>query len=111
MHGSFSRADTMTFMAAIGPDFKRGFVDDVPVSNVDVGLTLARILRLRLPAKGKLVGRVMTEAMPGGAIPGRAVKMLRSEPSERGLGTVLDYQPWGGPAISTRRDFPAGLSA
>ena len=22
MHGSFSRADTMNFMAAIGPDFK-----------------------------------------------------------------------------------------
>jgi hypothetical protein len=28
MHGSFSRADTMNFMAAIGPDFKRGFVDE-----------------------------------------------------------------------------------
>ena len=27
MHGSFSRADTMNFMAAIGPDFKYGFVD------------------------------------------------------------------------------------
>jgi hypothetical protein len=26
MHGTFSRADTMNFMAAIGPDFKRGFV-------------------------------------------------------------------------------------
>ena len=26
MHGSFSRADTMNFMAAIGPDFKSGFV-------------------------------------------------------------------------------------
>ena len=29
MHGSFSRADTMNFMAAIGPDFKAGFVNDV----------------------------------------------------------------------------------
>ena len=29
MHGSFSRADTMNFMAAFGPSFKTGFVDDV----------------------------------------------------------------------------------
>ena len=28
MHGSFSRGDTMNFMAAIGPDFKHGYVDD-----------------------------------------------------------------------------------
>lgn len=32
MHGSFSRAETMNFMAAIGPDFKNGFVDVAPVS-------------------------------------------------------------------------------
>src|SRR6516225_8216463 len=30
MHGSFSRADTMNFMAAIGPDFKAGFTDEAP---------------------------------------------------------------------------------
>jgi hypothetical protein len=27
IHGSLSRADTMNFMAAIKPDFRRGFVD------------------------------------------------------------------------------------
>lgn len=37
MHGSFSRGDTMNFMAAIGPDFKSGYVDALPVSNADVG--------------------------------------------------------------------------
>src|SRR5262249_44509962 len=41
MHGSFSRADTMNFMAAAGPDFRRGFADEAPVSNADVGLTIA----------------------------------------------------------------------
>jgi hypothetical protein len=106
MHGSFSRADTMNFMAAIGPDFKRGFADDAPVSNADIGLTLARILRLRLPAKGKLVGRVMTEAMPGGATPARAVKTLRSEPSERGLRTVLDVQVVGHTRYFDAAGFP-----
>ena len=37
MHGSFGRGDTMNFMAAIGPDFKAGYVDPLPVSNADVG--------------------------------------------------------------------------
>jgi len=27
MHGSFSRGDTLNFMAAVGPDFKAGFAD------------------------------------------------------------------------------------
>ena len=33
MHGSFGRVDTMNFMAAIGPDFKAGYVDALPVGN------------------------------------------------------------------------------
>ena len=45
MHGNFSRADTNNFMAAIGPDFKKGFVDEAPVSNADVGKTIAHLLR------------------------------------------------------------------
>src|SRR3954464_11411156 len=31
MHGSFSRGDTMNFMAAAGPDFKAGYADMLPV--------------------------------------------------------------------------------
>src|SRR6266702_8944628 len=44
MHGSFGRGDTMNFMAAIGPDFKAGYADALPVSNADVGATAAKIL-------------------------------------------------------------------
>ena len=95
MHGSFSRADTMNFMAAIGPDFKAGFVDDAPVSNADIGMTMARILGLPIPAKGQLVGRVITEAMRGGAAVRLTKGILRSEPSETGLRTVLQYQTVG----------------
>src|SRR4051794_31043527 len=69
MHGSFSRGDTMNFMAAIGPDFKPGFVDPLPVSNADVGATAAKLLDLKTKPNGKLIGRVMTEAMPNGAMP------------------------------------------
>ena len=46
MHGSFSRGDTLNFMAAIGPDFKAGYVDPLPVSNADVGMTIAQLMGL-----------------------------------------------------------------
>src|SRR5947208_914834 len=69
MHGSFSRGDTLNFTAAIGPDFKSGYVDALPVSNADVGATAAKLLGLTQKAKGKLIGRVMTEAMPNGPHP------------------------------------------
>jgi hypothetical protein len=51
----------------IGPDFKSGYVDALPVSNADVGATAAKLLGLTQKARGKLIGRVMTEAMPNGA--------------------------------------------
>jgi arylsulfatase A-like enzyme len=95
MHGSFSRAETMNFMAAIGPDFKAGFADRAPVSNADVGMTLARILGLDIPKKGRLVGRVLVEAMPGGATPQYFVSTMRSAPARNGLRTILDYQTAG----------------
>src|SRR5438270_472702 len=57
MHGSFGRGDTMNFMAAIGPDFKSGYVDALPVSNADVGATAAKILGLIAKPKGNLIGR------------------------------------------------------
>jgi arylsulfatase A-like enzyme len=103
MHGSFSRGDTLNFMAAIGPHFKAGFVDEVPVSNADIGRTIARILGLRVSGKGKLVGRVITEAMPGGKVPVHVSRTLRSNPSKKGLQTVLHYQ-----AVGRTRYFDAG---
>jgi hypothetical protein len=95
MHGNFSRADTMNFMAATGPDFKRSFVDETPVSNADIGQTLARLLRLKLPFNGGLMGRVAEEALPGGESPSVATAVLRSQPGAAGLQTVLHYQDVG----------------
>jgi len=92
MHGSFSRADTMNFMAAIGPDFKRAFVDDAPVSNADIGQTVAHVLALKFPLTGGLMGRVATESLPGGATPSVTASILRSSPSATGLQTVLAFQ-------------------
>jgi hypothetical protein len=103
MHGGFSRAETMNFMAAIGPDFKSGFIDMAPVSNVDVGKTIAHILGLSIPSRGQLVGRVMTEALPNGAVPRVMRGTLRSAPSPQGLRTVLLYQ-----LVGSTRYFDAG---
>jgi hypothetical protein len=95
MHGSFSRGDTMNFMAAIGPDFKTGYIDELPVSNADVGATAARLLGLTAKPKGSLLGRVITEAMPNGATPKASAGSVGSQPSANGLKTVLKFQRVG----------------
>ena len=100
MHGSFSRGDTLNFMAAIGPDFKAGYVNLLPVSNADVGITAARLMNLARASKGQLIGRVMTEALQGGAIPAATSETLRSEPDSQGLRTVLQMQ-----RVGTQRYF------
>ncbi len=114
MHGSFGRGDTMNFMAAIGPDFKAGYADALPVSNADVGMTAAKILGVSAKAKGDLVGRVMSEAMPNGATPKAYSGVLKSEPAAGGLRTVLDFQRVGSQRYFDAAGFPGrtvGLDA
>jgi hypothetical protein len=105
MHGSFSRADTMNFMAAIGPDFKRGFADDAPVSNADVGRTIAHILRLDVPHKGQLMGRVIDEAI-GGPMPKVEKHTVHSQPAANGLRTLLNLQQVGSTKYFDAAGFP-----
>ena len=95
MHGSFSRADTWNFQAMIGPDFKTGFIDSAPTSNADIGKTIAGIMDLKADDKGKLVGRVISEAMTGGTLPEVGTKMLVSEPASNGLKTIINMQTVG----------------
>lgn len=102
MHGSFSRADTMNFMAAIGPSFKKGFVNDAPVSNADMGKTIAHLIGLKIPFKGSLQGRVMEEALPGGASPDVKSWVERAKPGVDGLATVLMGQ-----SVTNQRYFDA----
>jgi arylsulfatase A-like enzyme len=106
MHGSFSRAETMNFMAAAGPSFKTGFVDTAPVSNADVGKTIAKVLGLNIPFKGLLSGRVIEEALPGGELPASVAGVLRSEPSAEGLVTLLAYQRVGTTSYYGAAGFP-----
>jgi Type I phosphodiesterase / nucleotide pyrophosphatase len=92
MHGSFGRGDTLNFTAAIGPDFKAGYVDALPVSNADVGMTIAQLMNLHATANGGLQGRVMSEALPGGIVPKAADGSIVSKPAANGLKTVVKYQ-------------------
>ncbi len=89
MHGSFGRGDTMNFMAAIGPDFKAGYADPLPVSNADIGMTVARLMGLHATAQGGLIGRVMSEALPNGIIaedgqPNDRLQARRQRPADDG---------------------------
>jgi hypothetical protein len=106
MHGSFSRDDTMNFMAAIGPSFKSGFVNDAPVSNADMGKTIAHILGLKIPFKGALQGRVVEEALPGGANPAAETWVERAHPAAEGLATVLTGQRVGNTRYVDAAGFP-----
>jgi arylsulfatase A-like enzyme len=94
-HGSFSRAETRNFMAAIGPDFKAGFADPAPISNADIAQTLAHAMGLDLPGKGRLKGRVIGEALKGGKAPKVTSRTLVSDPAANGQRTILNQQSVG----------------
>jgi hypothetical protein len=90
MHGNFSRADTRNIMGAAGPGFRAGFTDPAPASNADLGKTIVHLMGLKAQDKGKLAGRVLTEAFPnGGTMPMVQSDVLRSEPDALGNVTML----------------------
>lgn len=105
MHGSFSRADTHNFMAAYGPDFKHGLIDRAPVSNADIGVTIARIMHLTPASHGSLLGRVLTESMPGGSLPPTTHGERRS-PAANGVATVVLWQQVGRTRYLDAAGFP-----
>ena len=91
-HGSLSRAETRNFMAAIGPDFKAGYADPAPISNADIAPTMAHLAGITLPAKGKLTGRVIGEALKGGKAAVVTRRTIASDPDGNGHATVLDLE-------------------
>jgi hypothetical protein len=102
MHGSFGRGDTLNFMAATGPDFKAAYVDPLPVSNADVGMTIVRLMDLHPAAAGGLIGRVMSEALPNGVIPKAFDGKIVSKPAANGLQTIVKFQ-----RVQSQRYFDA----
>jgi arylsulfatase A-like enzyme len=102
MHGSFSRAETRNIMGAAGPGFRQHFEDNAPASNADIGKTIAQIAGLKIVDKGKLVGRVLVEAMPNGAMPQVQSLTVKSDPDKAGHVTVVLMQ-----SVGTTRYFDA----
>jgi hypothetical protein len=96
MHGGFGRESTYINMAAIGPDFKKGFVDSMPAGNADIAPTLAHLMGFDLPKSAPLAGRVLVESLAGkpsaSPVP---VRYLRSTPGA-GKQTIIAYQEHGG---------------
>jgi hypothetical protein len=96
MHGGIGRESTYNNMAAMGPDFKRGFVDPAPVSNADIAPTLLRLMAIPGQPKGTLKGRCIDEALTEGAAPTPVKPQQILSPPANGLRTVLQFQEFEG---------------
>jgi hypothetical protein len=97
MHGGFGRDQTFNNMAAMGPDFKAGFADELPIGNIDSAPTMARILGFDMPSTGKVCGRVLQESLIGGTVSeGKGVQTLSSSATSDGVSTVLEFQEFQG---------------
>jgi arylsulfatase A-like enzyme len=79
-HATLSRFDMHNTLIAAGPDFRRGFEDELPTGNVDLAPTILSILKI--PSPQPMDGRVLREAMPGSVQPEKAV-METSEASRQ----------------------------
>jgi arylsulfatase A-like enzyme len=61
MHSSLSPFDMRNTLVANGPDFRHGWIDELPSGNVDLAPTILQILGITPPVK--MDGRVLSEAM------------------------------------------------
>ena len=76
-HASLCRYDMLNVAVACGPDFKSGYVNEVPSGNIDIAPTVLHILGVK--PKTLLDGRVLTEALvDGGAEPTVETKNLEA---------------------------------
>jgi arylsulfatase A-like enzyme len=71
-HSSLSRFDMRNTLVAAGPDFRRGFIDELPTGNIDVAPTILHLLGVPQPAGAPMDGRVLHEALVGGKPPAGA---------------------------------------
>ena len=96
MHGGFGRDSTYNNMAALGPDFKRRFVDDLPASNADIAPTLASVMGFTLNSRGALRGRILEEALDGHPVPRVAAPIRTLSAPTAARRTLLVYRETDG---------------
>jgi len=65
MHAAAGARELHNFCAAVGPDFRRHFVDQYPSGNLDVRATIARAMDLTSGDEANSAGRTLDEAMAG----------------------------------------------
>jgi arylsulfatase A-like enzyme len=63
-HATLSRYDMHNTLVAAGPDFRRGWTDDIPSGNVDLAPTALQILQIK--SGTKMDGRILSEALVNG---------------------------------------------
>ena len=107
MHGGIGRDNTWNSMAAIGPDFKSGYVDDSPVSNSDIVPTIASILNLEMQPIGRLRGRVISEALRNGPAKVSFTSGHTASEPANGHRTILHFQEILGERYIDRACFVA----
>ena len=56
---------------------------------------MAHVASITLPAKGKLKGRVISEALMGGSEVTAQRKTIQSAPAQNGVRTILNFQQVG----------------
>lgn len=76
-HASLCRYDMLNTGVAWGPDFKKGYVSEIPSGNIDVTPTVLHLLGVK--PKTPLDGRVLTEALVnGGPAPTMETKTIEA---------------------------------
>src|SRR5207253_7592041 len=87
-------------------------VDGAPAGNADIAPTLARILGLTLPSRGRLRGRVLAEALVDGpATTASTCGEAVSRPSKEGIRTALHFQTAAGVRyLDTAKKFVGPVS-
>jgi hypothetical protein len=98
-------------MAARGPEFRARYTDPLPASNADIGMTIAKLLELKIEPKGPLGGRVLTEALaatpPGEPLSAVTSRTIESKPDPKHqLKTLLKSQTLGTQTYLDAGGFP-----
>jgi hypothetical protein len=65
MHAAAGARELHNFCAAVGPDFRRHFVDQYPSGNIDVRATITRAMDLPPGDEASSAGRPLDEALAG----------------------------------------------
>ncbi len=99
-HGALGRYDIHNFAVAAGPDFRHGFVDPAPSSNIDIARTIAMLLgkETAVTTRQPFAARVLSESLKGGSLPAYhrvPISVTLDLPGKRVISTIEIEQAGG----------------